>query len=135
MEICHPAGISQVAAFHPSALPNSVRLAQRAGISVPVAAVMTRLDPFGQATIRTENTRDGHTVRLSFLSVIDLDLGLPLAFVARDRRGRLFLIGASEPPYPEVSKTDSSGTGSADRAAISYEIEWKHLPAIPLCVL
>ncbi len=126
-------GLRQVAAISFDALPHDIRRMRIAGMTAHVAAIPAMMNIFGDSSIEWEIDADGRrSASLSFYSLEILPNG-HFAFVAEDRMGNRWLVGAMEPPFPKVSVSASSGKGSADSRAILYKVEWEGTPIICNC--
>lgn len=126
-------GLRQVAAIPFDALTPDIRRMRIAGMTAQVSAIPTMMYIFGESSLEWEIGADGkRSASLSFYSLESLP-NSPFAFVAEDRMGIRWLVGAMEPPFPVVSVSATSGKGSADSRAILYKVEWEGTPIICNC--
>lgn len=123
-------GLRRVAAISFEALPQDIRRMRISGMTAHVAAVPLMMDIFGDSLIEWSiDAEQKRSCSLSFSSLRTLPNGFN-AFIAEDRMGHRWLIGAAEPPFPKITANASSGKDSSDKRAIDYKIEWEGTPIV-----
>lgn len=130
--------LRRIAVLQASDLSPSLRSLSLSGEPVPVIAAPVTLNFHGKASLRYELDSSSQLrakSELSFSTTEAVGTDAPLAFIAEDHRGRRFLIGAFEPPFPQVKQTVYTGASPSDTYAVSVTVSWPHAPMICTALL
>lgn len=107
-----------------------IRMLAAAGLPVAVDAQPEVIRHFGKAGLSgslTPSSLSGSS-KLSFSSASAIIPGAPVAFIAEDHNGSRWLIGAFEPPFPEIEQKFLSGVSPKDQARIDFSVSWQFPP-------
>lgn len=127
----HLPSLAKIAVLPASMLYPDCRSMSRAGISVPVLAVPELIPFFGRASLTSEeSTSDPLKAKstLTFNISTDPDIHEPKAFIAEDHQGQRWLMGAFEPPFPEIRKNNTTGSSPTDTKQVTVTVSWTHPP-------
>lgn len=119
-------GIAAIRYLECSKLPSNIELKSIAGVPIGIYDTMTSVCFTGHPTCITESEYDRHAQSektvLTFQTVDELPVRHQLAFVVGDVRGRLYLIGHYEAPYPTIKRKGQLGTPAEEKAGYTFEV-------------
>lgn len=115
-------------------IPEFARESALADIPVTILKMPDLIHHFGDASLSVQSASGSLAAesKLIFSTSEDIDLSNPVSFIVETHSGDSLMIGAFEPPYPEIKKNYSTGASPKDRHAITYTVTW---PSIPIPVL
>lgn len=104
---------------------------QKAGLDVALLSSPVSVEFHGDAFLKHVSDSGGSKTEttLSFNSISDIPIDMPIAFVVEIHDGRRFLIGADSTPYPALSKSFNTGSSPKEAAGFSYSLKWNFPPA------
>lgn len=118
-------GIREIYSVDCEKLQPNIRQIAASGnfVAVQTTAHRIRLNDSPSLSVSSEN-KSGSTsqsVTLKFSTPDKPQFDSQLGFIAVDQAGNRYLIGAGEPPYPQIKITRSSGTLSSEPATWTIE--------------
>jgi hypothetical protein len=132
-------GISAIYRLDCKSLLENVALRGICNLPVPVLTALTRVEAFDEAECQCKTQRNGgsnqDTASLKFLSDTLLPQHVTIGFVVTDLNGKSFLIGAKEPPFPQIKVTRRCGSPAGDAAGYMYEVEHTAIKTLIPCVI
>lgn len=119
-------------------LPRSIRETHLAGDELFLAdeEIPTRILTYGKSSLQSESKSGtpGGTATLTFHTSEQLDTSEPLAFFAVTHEGATKLIGAWEPPFPEITLISDTGDAPSSTRGVTVTVKWSYLP-VPVTFL
>ena len=120
-------------------LPSSIRESHLAGEEIFLYEpdeIPTRILTYGKSSLQSESKSGtpGGTATLTFHTSEQLDTSEPLAFFAVTHEGVTKLIGAWEPPFPEITQTSDTGDAPSSTRGVTVTVKWSYLP-VPVTFL
>jgi hypothetical protein len=130
-------GVAAVRYLDCDKLIDNVALRGICMMPVPVLTSIFDVDILDEAECSCKTERDGagymDSASLKFLSNVLLPTHLNLGFVVTDIYGKSYLIGAKEPPFPQVKMELRCGTTAGDSAGYLYEISHQAIKSLIAC--
>lgn len=117
-------------------LPAEIRDSHLAGEEIFIDEPPSLIPIHGKASLQAEEKSgsiSGKT-QLTFHTTLPIDIREPLAFFAYTHEGRILLLGAWEPPFPEITQTADTGETPSSQRSITITAKWSSLP-IPVTFL
>lgn len=132
-------GISAIYRVPASAVAKLAQIAAISGMAAPIFTDLTEICITGdaKAQCKTETTSNSstQTATLTFKSTDALPADQIWAFIIRDVENNTWLIGSSQPPFPKISATRSTGSTESEAAVTSYEITHTDIRTMIPCII
>lgn len=130
-------GVKSIGCVDCLKLVDNVALRGICRMLVPVMTDVQMVEVFDEAECSCKTERDNRqntdTASLKFLAPELLPIHLHLGFVVTDVNDKQYLIGAKEPPYPQVKIEHRCGLPSGDGAGFFYEVTHIALKSLVQC--
>ncbi len=111
----------------------------RAGIDIAVLTKLTSIRFWGTPLCECESAPQSNhpveTATLSFHTEQRIPRAQPLAFIIEDATGHHWCIGHLEPPYPQITQRQTTGSPSSDPAGYYVEVKLAALHALIPCMI
>lgn len=132
-------GVKNIHYLDCSHILDNVALRGICQMPVPVLTAINAVDVCDEAECECQTERNGRsrfdTATLKFLSAEQLPNSINLGFVVTDVDGNSFLIGAKEPPFPQIKMTIRFGLPSGDGAGYFYEVTHVAIKSLIPCTI
>jgi len=132
-------GIYKVAYLHCWELPPNITYMAISGVPVGVYATPKVIETDGKAECDTETDFDNNSkiekATLKFSTTESLPVHIHLAFVIYTVRGKKYIIGCKEAPYPIIKVKSTTGSPDGQRNIINYEITFTARKALVQCAV
>lgn len=121
-------GLRSIGWLRTKDLPPHIRFMSRAGMIPVITASVTDISFFGSAELSFsggEGRKQESTLKFSSSD------GFPqedISFIVELRSHRRFVIGALEPPFPQIEISAETGAKPSDKSAVSYTVKWAGKP-------
>lgn len=122
-------GLRSIGWLRTKDLPPYMRFMSRSGMIPVITASVTDISFFGSAELSFsggKGRKQESSLKFSSSDSFPLE---DISFIVELRSRRRYLIGALEPPFPQVEVSADAGAKPSDKSAVSFTVKWAGKPA------